>query len=641
MTIYTSSRHLKIDASVEVKLLSASNIKSVQEEDIIISTGSIRDDLMLRNLIDKKILPFIVTFTTAPKVSSLLENLSLIINKEITTIDASLISNLKSIYHAIINFEINSNFVIEEEKSLEELKLLLLSQQLQLLSSQQRDEFKSDDEPIQAPRRDVYLEIKSNRQTPLVFVILHDDDSLRVFKIEVKTTEQEQQFIYNFFSNNFEAYMQGEKLPLKKRKLNFDYKEITQQYEKDFLLFGMEEKDDFESYALYDIEEPKVFKNMALYEVNTTVKQIDEKGELALETLRSAFRNPNVQQRNLDVFLYSARKFPSIISSIQYDEQSKLKRDLISNMFIKIYDNMTEKRGTSQLRFALVLLFSKDFDTLNIETKSCMFYDINNNINTNAQVLKSAGREALKEKNELEKKTLEFDEGQKEHEIEVFFQQNDAQKFIYTFLNSLTAINSATNIDERSTLQFIALLSYLNSSTQLNITQVKKAVEKIDISYSFLAMIRVQIQANLNELFLYIDDFVNIENPQENIETYLQKTTPYTYSETNSQSCITIFELTYNNAKNTLRQEKSRFFSRLRSVGDFYKYFSQQQIIEEILNITLQKIKTKDFNIEECCQEKKVFNFLKIFFKGHGKKNCHLDLKDFLEKGHILLNSSH
>ena len=639
MTIYTSSRHLKIDASIEGKLLSASNIQHVQEEDIIISTGSIRDDLMLRNLIDKKTLPFIVTYTTAPKVSSLLENLSLLIDKTITSIDASLISELKSIQKAVVNFELNSNFVRQQEPSLEQLKLLLLSQQLHLLSSYQRDGFKSDDEGLKAPRRDVYVEIKSNRKTPLVFVILHDDNALRVFKIEAKVTEKEQQFIYNFFNNNFEAYMQGERLPLKKRNFNFEYEEITQHYKKEFLLFGMKEKDDFKSYELYDIKEPKVFKNMALYEMKLNERQIDEKGELALETLRSAFKNPNIQQRNLDVFLYSAGKFPSVISSIKYDEQAKLKRDLISNMFIKIYDNMTKKRETSQLRFALVLLFSKSFDTLNIEKKSCIFYDINNNINTNAQVLKSAGIEVLKEKNELEKKTLEFDEKQKEHEIEVFFQQNDAQKFIYTFLNSLIAINSATRIDEKKTLQFIALLSYLNSSTQINITQVKNDVEKIDISYSFLAMIKVQIQDNRNEFFSYIEEFVNIENPEESIETYCQKISPYTFNETNIEGTIYIFETEYTHIKSTLRQEKSKFFSRLRSVGDFYKYFSQQEIVEEILSITLKKIRTNSFDIKACCQEQKVFDFLKIFFKGRGKKECHLNLKDFLEQGHILLNN--
>ena len=648
MTVYTSSRDLKIDPLSNVKRLNTSLIQEVKNDDIVLFTATLRDDLILRSLLERKILPFIVTFTETSTVSTLLGNLTLLINKEIKTITVDIIMIIKHIRESILLFEKHSRTSIKKEKKLKELQLLALYQQVLFCSFHGKEGFKSHIEQpdcLNHPRRDIYFDIKKNRQKRVTYIILYSNQLFRIFKIEKNIDENAEKFLYNMFNMHFETLMKGEKIKLHNRKFSFDYTEITQRYKKDFLLFGIEDKNIFSTYSLYKENPSKPFKNMALYEINKELKHIDKHGELALHSLRSILnhskqlhKEQKILYKNLDIFLFSARNFKSIISTIDFNEQKSFKQTVISDMFDKIYANIAEKRELSQLRFALVLLFSKEFDTLGKKIHSHIFYDIHNGININTQLLKAHGIETTKDepsKNIFYKESTEEDT--QENFIDDFIKSSDERKFIQVFLNSILAMKSNSGIDLQKSIKFVAFFSYISSTNSLNVSH-KDGFEKIQISYCYIIMVEFHSEFNRNMFFLYLDDFVNLEDKEIEIKLFLENKIVHKCDNNHKEVNIIIWKTKFTKSKDNLRQINHKFSKKLLTIGLFYKLISQQENIDEIISISLKKIKNKEINIQTLCNKTITFNFLALFFQGHGKKNCTENLNAFLEQSQILLN---
>jgi len=648
LTIYTSSRSLKIDPVLTIKRLDTSLINEVRKEDIVLFTATLRDDLILRTLLERNILPFIITFTESSTVSTLLENLTLLINKEIIIITVDIIRIIKDIRESIILFERYSKTSIRKEKELKELQLLNLYQQVLFCSFHGKEGFKSHREPsdfLNHPRRDIYFDIKKNRQRKISYIILYSTQLFRIFKIEEDIDEHAEKFIYNMFNMHFEALMRGERIKLKNRKFSFEYQEITQGYKKDFLLFSIEDKNTFSSYSLYTKNPSKTFKNMALYEINKEVKDIDKQGELALHSLRSILKYSkafNKEQetlyKNLDIFLFSARNFKSIISTIAFNEQKSFKQTIISDMFDKIYANITEKRELSQLRFALVLLFSKEFDDLGKKIHSHIFYDIHNGININTQILKAHGIENIPEepsKDSIYKEYLE--EAREENFINNFIKSSDEKKFIQVFLNSILAMKSNSGIDLQKSIKFVAFFSYISSTNSLHLSH-KEGFEKIQISYCYIIMVEFHSEFNRNMFFLYLDDFVNLEDKEIEIRLFLEDKIVHKCDKSNNEVNIIIWKTKFTKSKDNLRQINHKFSKKLLTIGLFYKLLSEQEDSDEVISTSLKKIRNREINIQTLCTNKITFNFLALFFQGHGKKNCTSNLDAFLEQSHRLLN---
>jgi len=624
MTIYSSSRKLKIDSDVNVKLLTSANIEQVTEDDIVIGTGTIRDELIVKNLVDRAVLPFIVTFSLASTFSPFLENLSLIVQQKITQITPELLDEIENIRTSIERFETYAKAFLEKERNLKELTSLALLQQMQLLNHLYKDGFKSDDK--ERKRRDIYTAL-SHRGKKAFYLTLHSDDMLRVFKIEQELNAKEQEFVSNMFRNHFESVMQGEKIELRNRHYAFEYQEITQGLNQDFLLIGIDSENDFSSYGLYDIKTPKAVEKMSLYEVGSEIQEIDEKGQSALESLRNIIQYNSVDSyQNLDIFLFSARHFKSIIASIEYHQQESFKRSIISDIFEKIYENITKKdRATSLLRFALVSLLSDKFSTFNLNTHSHIFYDIHNGVNINAQLLKGVAQDTIEPNSQ--KKTLNESETidrEQQELLDTFLEQNQNQKFIEIFLKSLLNMDSNKQLNGEKTVQFVAMTAYLSSN------------ENAKTAYCFTTMIFYQSTSNLNHFFLKLDEFVYLEE-HITIEEYLKKELPYQCQEGSKEVKVTIGEEKFIKTKVWLRQFKHRFSLQLLKVGNFYRLISKALTIEDIIVISFQKIRDRELKSTELCQNSITFQFLAIFFKGHGKKNCQSNLESFLEEGQILL----
>jgi hypothetical protein len=648
LTMYISSRNLKIDPLSNVKRLDTSLIHKVKNNDILLFTATLRDDLILRSLLERNILPFIITFTESSTVSTLLENLTLLINKEINIVTIDIIKIIKNIRDSIRVFENYIETSINKEETVKELQILNLYQQVLFCSFQGREGFKSPREKfnfLEHPRRDIYFDIKKNRQRKISYIILYSTQLFRIFKIEEEIDEHAEKFIYNMFNMHFEALMRGEKIKLKNRKFSFEYQEITQGYKTDFLLFSIEDKNSFSSYSLYTKNPSKTFKNMALYEINKEVKDIDKQGELALHSLRSILKHSkafNKEQeilyKNLDIFLFSARNFKSIISTIAFNEQKSFKQTIISDMFDKIYANITEKRELSQLRFALVLLFSKEFDGLGKRIHSHVFYDIHNGININSQLLKAHGIETSQEEPSKDSIYNEYlEEEREENFLNDFIKNSDEKKFIQVFLNSILAMKSTSSIDLQKSIKFVAFFSYISSTNRLNVSH-KEGFEKIQISYCYIIMVEFHSEFNRNMFFLYLDDFVNLEDKEIEIKLFLEDKIVHKCDKSHKEVNIIIWKTKFTKSKDNLRQINHKFSKKLLTIGLFYKLLSEQESSEEIISTSLKKIRNREINIQTLCTNKITFNFLALFFQGHGKKNCTSNLEAFLEQSHLLLN---
>jgi len=624
MIIYISSRKLKIDSTMEIKLLNNFNIDLVTENDIVIGTGTVRDDLIIKNLVDRAVLPFIVSFSIASSFSPLLENLSLTIKRKITHITPELLDEIQTLRKSIESFEAHSTELLEEEQEIKELTNLALIQQIQLLKYFYKDGVKSEDK--EKRRRSIYPAL-SHRGAKAFYLTLHDNDTLRVFKIERELGKDEQEFVCNMFRKNFETLMRAEKIELKNRYFSFEYHEITQKLNQDFLLIGMDDEYNFSTYCLYDIKNPKTLEGMSVYEVGSEIREIDEKGKLALASLRNIILNRDVDYQHLDVFLFSARHFKSVITSIDHNKQESFKQTTISDMFEKIYENIkSEERKTSLLRFALVSLMNDRFDSLTLKSHSHIFYDIHNGININAQLLKEVtpkNDEKMAQKKTLARREC-IDEEQQEL-FDAFLEKNQNQKFIEVFLKSLLNMESNTQLKGKKTLRFVAMTTYLSSN------------EDAKTAYCLTAIIIFQTSPkNINNFFLALDNFIYLEEPIT-IEEYLKKTLPYQCKEQSKKVEITVNLEKFIKTKDALRQFKHRFSLQLLKVGNFYKLISKESTLDEIICTSFKNIRDKKLDTTELCQHTTTSDFLAIFFKGHSKKNCQSNLEGFLEENQILL----
>jgi hypothetical protein len=374
---------------------------------------------------------------------------------------------------------------------------------------------------------------------------------------------------------------------------------------------------------------------MALYQTNSDITHIDEKGKLALSSLRDIIQNSSENStklyRNLDIFLFSARHLKSIIASIDYQEQESFKQTILSDMFEKIYDNMKkENRERSLLRFALVSLLSDKFDLFTPNIFSHIFYDIHNGININAQLLKEVVVDKIAQKKTLDEPDM-IDESQKEL-LNAFLEENQNKKFIQIFLYSLLNMASSRNIEREKSAKFISFTTYIATEENPKITY-KDGIDKIQIEHCFMAMVLFLIESNINRFFFLIEEFFDTEE-EITIKEFIQEQYSYGCKESSKEVKIVEYMVT----KTSLRKTNSRFLIELLRVGLFYQLISKESSINDIIVVSFKRIMDGEIDTKELCQNSITFKFLSLFFRGHGKKDCNINLQSFLEESQLLLN---
>ena len=641
MSIYIASRKLKSDSKLNIKLLNNKIIQEVTKQDIFISQGTLRDDLMLRILIDRGVLPFIVSYSKTSTLSILLSHLSLHIPKKIAIITKETIEEVEKLQNNFTQFDTHSTAILEEGNALKKLASLFFYQQVQLFNFSQ-NALKSEKVLKIEKRRNIYIDKKKIFKGRIkIYLILEDEHQLRILKLEGESKEKDEEFIRNKVNNNFESIMQGEKISFKNRKFSFTSEEISSKYKKDFLLFGIEDIQSFKSYQIYDITSKKEFNYIALYEIEKMVQPLNEKGILALTSLKSILNNQIAETINLDTFLRSTLAFKKVIPSVHYKYQDHLIKTIISDMLSKIYNNIIEEKyKKSNLRYALVLLQNQSVELMNQNLQAHIFYDIQKGVNVQKLILQEQ-MDSIK-KNDSQITTIEEEilVDPKESEIQDFINNQDVRNFIKLFLNTLLAMDSVKNIDREKTIQFIAFFAYLSFGVEFNKNN-KNNKENFQIDHCYIMFVENQIKNNKNIFFEYLDEFVNEAIYPKSIEVYLEKYIYYTCTTHHSKEItLHIGKEGIIEKKENLRQQNSRFSKKIIIVGLFYQAITQEKDLDNIILTLFKKIKNKTISIPTHCQKKISFKFLALFFQGHGKKDCHSNLQAFFEEANYFLKES-
>jgi len=618
LSIYISSPNLQIEQGLSVDILDISNINKIKSTDIVISTATLYDDLILRNLIDLHTLPFIVTFDTSNSVSELMKNLTLIIDRDIEIVTADIINEIKEIQTSILEFE----------KSLELIKLKETTELINLYQSIHQlynysYSLKST-EPKEIKKRDIFIDIKDN----ISYIILEDNRQRKIFEVQ----NSNEKLIRNSFDKYFEELMSGESVELGSRRVSLYYKDISHRLDKDFMLFGIDDIDRFETYFRLNSSIERNYNHIALYDISKDVKDIDEIAITALKTLSKLFytkefKNNEIVYNNLEVFLISTSSFREIVSGIPKVEQNPFKRNVINGMIEKIYENMRENRSISNLRFALVCL-KEDLSNFNQNIKNHIFYDIQNGINVNREIQKSLYQDIKISTNK--KKELVDNYNSNDDVIDEFIKKNDRNHFISSFLNTILSMPSSLSWNIDNVIELVSYMSYISSTDNIKVRKIKN-IEKIQIAHCFMLLVELLSSLNRAYFILLLKNFLEYTN-EISIEEFLQKDIEYNCSTNKIDKTVTI-EI-YNNlltvTNSTLRKRNSRFFHNILVIGNFFKAISKEDTIDDIISTSLYQISHNRVNIDKCCQNPITPKFLSLFLDGRNRKDCEMVLQKFL-----------
>lgn len=387
---------------------------------------------------------------------------------------------------------------------------------------------------------------------------------------------------------------------------------------KNLLFFGADDKNSFDSYQLIDKKDSR-FKNTLIYNISKKVKEIDKKGEKALQALDTLLnrtvssKDEKIAYRSLDTFLVSTPAFRKHIRGIGATEIETLKRTVISSMIEKIYDNITKDRGVSNLRFALVLL-KNELNGLDNSLKSHIFYDIQNGVNINREIEKIFAnniRDSIDQR-ELAKEIEPYSS----NSIISLLKKVDEKRFINSLLKTLLSMHSHTNCDIKKIAILVGYMCYIGS-TEVIKTTTRNGVDKIKIAHQFMSFVEYQAEYNSLNFILMLEEFLeDIDN--QRVEEFLDRR-------------VSIEEKSLTIKSGTLRQKNLKFLNNLLIVGDFFRLTTEEKDIDSIIGSIQQKVLGKSIDIKRYSKEPTSSKFLKLFAKEYRKKDCEERLKDFFK----------
>jgi hypothetical protein len=393
-----------------------------------------------------------------------------------------------------------------------------------------------------------------------------------------------------------------------------------------FLYFRIDDKKDFNSYYLLDRIDSSS-KDILIYNISKKVKEIDKKGKKALKALntllfrRVSIREEIVAYNNLDTFLVTTPAFRRYIHTIGAMEIESLKRTVLNSMIEKIYDNITKKRGVSNLRFALVLL-KNSLDRLDNNLQSHIFYDIQNGVNINREVEKSFAK-SIKE-SISQRELIQEIEPYSSNQIELLIKRDDERRFIKSFLKTLLSMHSLLSCDKKKIAILVGYMCYLLSTDDIK-TTIRDGVEKMRISHSFMMLLEYQVkQSSLNSI-LILDEFLeDIDN--QRVEEFLERRVYL------AEGSLTI-------TSGSLRQKNMKFLKNILIVGDFFRLVSDERDIESAIYSIQKKVLENNLDIKRYSEEPISSSFLKLFAKEYRKRENKTRLKEFFTsfKSQLLL----
>ena len=678
MKIFYSSKKLSCDKDLDALFLDIDNIDTVTPNDIVIGVGSFRDELIVKSIINRGVLPFFVTLNIGLDVASTFKSLSFLLNVNDYFVTNETIRKIEEIKSIVSKLNKYNREVEGQNERDEHLKELLINNQRLINSFILKKGQKGV--PVEGEKsfEKLYLYERNGVKRKTIYVILQKDEYLKIFSQEVDKQEKVNEIlIKNKFRIKFKSLMNS-------NQLEFSFKDntfinITSKYKREFLVVDATNK------RLLDIElldmglkiySDMAFEEIAIYKLFSRKREIDDTAKELLFSIHNYLQDKNNSINDILPFLrghnlYEAR-----------DDRDK-RANITADVFIKFIEkikNHKEKSKISNFDFAIIAL-GGDFESFNGDILTNIFYHIVDGIGINAIIKKEFSRfihnfSAYQDIVEEAEDELEFDECYDgleeivdgypldkrvmdskhiESLISCLGDNNELAKSLRRLYDQLTFqevreydIENVTTDDTNNSdmvtregyerIVTIILNSFLNMKDFEGIK-----TKSLALFMSYLAY-RLSLEENEKSTHCCFFAFFNLYANREpeylllGLEQYFENrvnSVVLFFEEKKSYSCrgdkVEVTITTIKHGEKIVKCEKFRmqktrkFKLEFTKVSNFFKLVASTDKMDLAIEDFIDRVVSNQLDTTEYCNHKITIEFLKIFFSVGNKCDVYLD----------------
>ena len=679
MQIFISSSTISFDKELNIISLDIDNLDMVEQNDIVIGSGTFRDELIIKSLINRGCLPFFVTLDRDGKTSPIFKNLTFILSSDSYFLRSETIEEIIETQKIIYGIEEQYNKQEELEESLKELLLnnQYLLNSFILKSGQKSAGVKVVDKAFQK----LYIYIREGKKRKTIYVILQEDNLLKLFSQEVdKSLKIKDKLIKNRFRAKFKKLMESHQ-----EEFTFgdnQFENITLKYKKEFLLVDEERRTlldvelmDFVLHLYSDLDIEKI----AIYRLYNHSQDIDKKRKELLKSMHQQL-NKKGYIKNIELLLAGRGLY-------EVGRDREKRANIVSDIYIKFLEKISrekEKKRITNFDFATISL-QGDFESLDEHILTNIFYHISDGIGISSIVKKEFSNflhnfESSQDIVEEAEEALEFDECYYEldefldtyslnqrvlnidhidrlksclgdtHKLsnklkrlysqlsyqevgnynieqinydenieENIVKKNYYENFVTVMLNSLFNMRGFDGVKLKGLALFMSYVGY-----QLSIEDKDKSID-----CCFFTFFNLYSDREPENFLLALSKY--FENREDSIMDFFKKRESYHCSGDKISVILSTLNYKDKSAKCTkFRKQKSRKFEPdLLKVGEFYQLISGQKKMDMVIKHFIDKIVNKELDSADYCQGEEVLEFLNLFFEG--KKRCSERLAYFFE----------
>ena len=205
MQIFISSSNLTLDKNVNAVFLDSDTLHDINNNDVLIGSGTFRDELMIKSLLDRGLFPLIVTLDIDGQIASMFKNLSYLLSVTDYLVDKKLIDEIKSVKKLMVSIEeVATTREVEEEDLLE----LLIANQT-LIYSQIVSTGRKGSSVTEEILKRIHILKKEGRTKDTLYVLLEEDNEIKILRTEIEPKSKIKKIlIKNELGRIFETLMQ-------------------------------------------------------------------------------------------------------------------------------------------------------------------------------------------------------------------------------------------------------------------------------------------------------------------------------------------------------------------------------------------------------------------------------------------------
>ena len=687
MEIFISSSSLIVDKNVQTILLDIDTLDEISNDDIVIGSGTFRDELMIKSLLDRGLFPLMITLDIDGQIASMFKNLSYLLNVNNYVVGRELIEEIKSVKEFIVSIEkAVSSSKVEENAWLE-----LLVHNQALIYSQVISTGRKGASVAKEILNKIHIYQKKGNSKDSVYVLLEQDNEIKILRTEVKSNSKiNKTLIKNQLGKNFKKLMKehSESYAIfdKDEVLIHKFENITLKYKKEFLIIDQENK------KLVDVELTKNFrlklqKNIDLtrvmfYRLFSKKKKLNEQRELFLKSVHD-YLNHKGTLSNVEPLLRTRNLYEGIMN------QEK-KQNMLSALLLKFIEKIQlEKNQEKDTYFHFAMISLKE--NWIMEDKyilSNVFEHIANGIDINGMIKKEFSKfihnffkyqEVLEEAEEyledndlIDKKMKGFidmyDLNQRVLEINHVYniktllgEKHDLCKSLNDLYTQLTyqevLSEKMDDYEKRESFEniqvkkndyndFIVLIfasiQRMQGFYKENTIKTKEianlmaymayklSIDDESINCCYFAFFTIHADRNTSDLIFVLEKY--FKNRMTSDDTVMEFCKKYsTYNCIGDKEKIIFKQESFRDKKvkcEKFRKNKiDKFEPNLKKIGNFFKLIASREKMDKAMDISKYKILKTNIKSEIYCQNEITLNFLAIFLSG--KTDCNKRLSNF------------